>query len=102
MEVGKLKKRMQDFEQKEIDFRVSFQKMRFYQFKCRQPYELLAEANSMIDDMEVEMKKFQDSAVLFEVQVSQICLWQQGIFQRLFVRFLTSAYCNNADERSRC
>ncbi len=30
---------------------------RFYQFKCRQPYDLLSEANGMIDAMEAEMKK---------------------------------------------
>ena len=56
LEVGKLKKRISDFENKQQEFRKSFQKMRFYQFKCRQPYELLAEANGMIDAMEVEMK----------------------------------------------
>ena len=39
----------------QVDFRKSFQRMRFYQFKCRQPYELLAEANQMINGMEKDM-----------------------------------------------
>eukprot|EP00095_Tigriopus_kingsejongensis_P007513 maker-scaffold103_size370364-snap-gene-1.20 protein:Tk07513 transcript:maker-scaffold103_size370364-snap-gene-1.20-mRNA-1 annotation:"dynein beta ciliary-like" len=77
MEVGKLKKRIQDFESKEIEFRVGFQKMRFYQFKCRQPYELLAEANGMIDAMEFETKKLIDSAMLFEVSVPNFRLLTQ-------------------------
>lgn len=55
MEVGKLKRRITDFESKQVEFRKSFQRMRFYQFKCRQPYELLGEANGMIDVMEKEM-----------------------------------------------
>ena len=64
MEVGKLKKRITDFETKQNEFRKSFQKMRFYQFKCRSPYELLAEANGMIDSMEINMKTLQVSVVL--------------------------------------
>ena len=61
--MGKLKKRISEFETKQNDFRVRFQKMRFYQFKCRTPYELLAEANGMIDDMEEEMKVLQVRAI---------------------------------------
>lgn len=77
MEVGKLKRKIADFEQKQVEFRKSFQRMRFYQFKCKQPYELLSEANSMIDEMEMEMKTLQDSACLFEVNVPEFRLLQQ-------------------------
>jgi hypothetical protein len=59
MEVGKLKKRISNFETKQSEFRKSFQGMRFLVFKCRRPYELLAEANKMIDGMEIEMKTLQ-------------------------------------------
>ena len=72
-----MKKRIADFETKQNEFRKSFQKMRFYQFKCRSPYEMLAEANSMIDAMEINMKTLQDSAMLFEVQVPEFNLLQQ-------------------------
>lgn len=82
MEVGRLRKRIADFEHKQVEFRKSFQRMRFYQFKCRsdqftcrccgqflntvwckirQPYELMAEANGMIDAMEAEMRGLQVS-----------------------------------------
>ncbi len=67
MEVGRLKKRINDFEQKQVEFRKSFQRMRFYQFKCRQPYELLAEANGMIDGMEVEMKVLRVRKISFQL-----------------------------------
>lgn len=59
MEVGKLRKRITDFEHKQSDFRKNFQKMRFYFFKCRKPYELLAEANELINQNEAEMKALQ-------------------------------------------
>ena len=34
--------------------------MRFHKFKCRRPYELLAEANKMIDVLEVDMRTLQE------------------------------------------
>ena len=71
MEVGKLQKRISDFDVKQNEFRKDFCKMRFFQFKCRMPYDYLSQANSMIKKMEVEMKKLQDSAVLFEVTVPE-------------------------------
>ena len=69
MEVGKLKKRIADFETKQSDFRKTFNKMRFFQFKCKRPYDYLAQANVLIMDMEKDMKSLQTSAVLFEVDV---------------------------------
>ena len=61
MEVGKLKKRITDFDGKQIEFRKNFVKMRFFTFKCRKPYEFLSQANILIHGMEAEMKKFQVS-----------------------------------------
>ena len=69
MEVGKLKKRIADFETKQSDFRKTFNKMRFFQFKCKRTYDYLAQANVLIMDMEKDMKSLQTSAVLFEVDV---------------------------------
>ena len=37
--------------------------MRFHKFKCRRPYELLAEANKMIDVLEVDMRTLQDQCL---------------------------------------
>ena len=45
--------------------------MRFFQFKCKMPYEYLGQANAMINKMEINMKELQDSAVLFEVEVPE-------------------------------
>ena len=69
MEVGKLKKRIADFETQQTDFRKTFNKMRFFQFKCKRPYDYLAQANVLIMEMEKDMNNFQNSAVLFEVEV---------------------------------
>ena len=71
MEVGKLKKRITTFEYKQNEFRRDFCKMRFFQFKCKMPYEYLGQANAMINKMEINMKELQDSAVLFEVEVPE-------------------------------
>ena len=43
----------------QVEFRKSFTAMRFHRFKCRRPYELLAEANKMIDVLEVDMRTLQ-------------------------------------------
>ena len=43
--------------------------MRFFQFKCKRPYDYLAQANVLIMEMEKDMNNFQNSAVLFEVEV---------------------------------
>ena len=51
--MGKLKNRISDFDKKQVEFRKSFTAMRFQKFRCRRPYELLAEANKMIDVLEV-------------------------------------------------
>ena len=75
--MGKLKNRISDFDKKQVDFRKSFTAMRFQKFICRRPYELLAEANKMIDVLEVDMRTLQDSATLFEVQVPEFRLLQQ-------------------------
>ena len=69
MEVGKLKKRLTDFDTKQNDFRKTFNKMRFFQFKCKRPYDYLAQANVLIMEMEKDMTDLQTSAVLFEVEV---------------------------------
>ena len=74
MEVGKLKKRITNFEYKQNEFRRDFCKMRFFQFKCKMPYEYLGQANAMINKMEINMKELQDSAVLFEVEVPEFKL----------------------------
>ena len=55
MEVGKLRKKICDFEGKQNEFRRDFTRMRFFRFKCRRPYEYLAQANKMIIHMEDEM-----------------------------------------------
>ena len=47
----------------QIEFRKSFTAMRFHKFKCRRPYELLAEANKMIDVLEVDMRTLQDQCL---------------------------------------
>ena len=98
MEVGKLKKRITDFDGKQIEFRRNFVKMRFFTFKCKRPYEYLCQANLLIDTMETEMRKFQvrfntfgfqidrnlkksfifqESATLFEVTVPEFRLLHQ-------------------------
>ena len=90
LEVCKLKNRISDFEKKQVsclftfgcllllcltdfvyfcllclqaEFRKSFTAMRFHKFKCRRPYELLAEANKMIDVLEVDMRTLQDQCL---------------------------------------
>jgi hypothetical protein len=55
LEVGKLRKKISDFEGKQNEFRRDFTRMRFFRFKCRRPYEYLGQANKMIINMEDEM-----------------------------------------------
>ena len=71
MEVGKLKTRIGDFDTKQIEFRGDFSKMRFFQFKCRRPYEYLSQANVMVIKMEKSCDILKDNAVLFEVDVPE-------------------------------
>ena len=77
MEVGKLKKKISDFDNKQIEFRKTFCKMRFFKFKCKRPYEYLGQTNLLIMNFETEMVKFQDSAALFEVPVPEFKLIEQ-------------------------
>ena len=71
MEVGKLKKKINDFDNKQIDFRRTFCKMRFFRFKCKRPYEYLGQTNNLIMEFEFEMQKLQESSTLFEVPVPE-------------------------------
>ena len=64
MEVGKLRKRIADFDKKQSEFRDNFKKIRFFKFGCRRPYHYLQMSNDMIDQMEADMKT---------LQVSNIC-----------------------------
>ncbi len=59
MEVGKLKKRIAEFDTTQADFRHTFEKMRFYKFRCKRPYEHLNLANQVINEHEQKMKTLQ-------------------------------------------
>jgi len=59
LEVGKLRKRIGDFDKKQSDFRENFKIIRFFKFSCKRPYHLLQMSNDMIDRMELDMKKLQ-------------------------------------------
>ena len=76
IEVNKLRKKIGDFEVKQNGFRKSFRKMRFFKFKCKQPYEFLGAANGMIREQETHMKKLQESSILFEVQIPEFKMLQ--------------------------
>ena len=76
MEVNKLRKKINDFEDKQSDFRKHFRKMRFFVFQCRLPYEYLEQANGLINEHERKMKQLQDSSQLFEVQIPEFKMLQ--------------------------
>ena len=76
MEVNKLRKKINDFEDKQSDFRKHFRKMRFFVFQCRLPYEYLEQANDLINEHERKMKQLQDSSQLFEVQIPEFKMLQ--------------------------
>lgn len=59
MEVGKLRKRISDFDKKQSEFRENFKTIRFFKFACRRPYHYLQMSNDMIDQMEVDMNTLQ-------------------------------------------
>jgi hypothetical protein len=59
LEVGKLRKRIGDFDKKQSDFRDNFKTIRFFKFPCRRPYHYLQMSNDMIDQMEADMKTLQ-------------------------------------------
>ncbi len=59
MEVGKLRKRIGDFDKKQSEFRDNFKTIRFFKFACRRPYHYLQMSNDMIDQMEADMKMLQ-------------------------------------------
>ena len=59
LEVGKLRKRIGDFDKKQTEFRENFKTIRFFKFACRRPYHYLQMANDMIDRMEADMKTLQ-------------------------------------------
>ena len=61
MEVGKLRKRIADFDKMQTEFRDNFKKIRFFKFGCRRPYHYLQMSNDMIDQMEADMKTLQVS-----------------------------------------
>ncbi len=110
MEVGKLKRKINEFEARQVEFRKSFQGMRFHAFKCQRPYELLAEANKKIDTLEVEMKTLQVIIEgIFGVIEGIIFYWlgPSLYFIRtlrlcLKSKCLSSVCCSNAAKRSRC
>ena len=77
MEVGKLRKKITDFDNKQIEFRRTFTKMKFFKFKCKKPYEYLGQTNKLIMDFEDQMKKLQESSTLFEVPVPEFKTLEQ-------------------------
>ena len=77
MEVGKLRKRIGDFDNNQMDFRRGFSKMRFFHFKCKRPYDYLGQANNLINDLECKMLKLQESSQLFEVPVPEFKMLNQ-------------------------
>ena len=77
MEVGKLRKKISDFDNKQIEFRRTFSKMKFFRFKCKRPYEYLGQTNELINDFEQQMLKLQESSTLFEVPVPEFKLLEQ-------------------------
>ena len=76
LEVIKLRKKIGQFDTKQADFRTKFQKMRFFKFTCKRPYEYMGQANHCILEFEKEMGKLTESSNLFEVQMIEFRMLQ--------------------------
>ena len=94
MEVHKLRKKINDFEDKQSDFRKHFRKMRFFVFQCRLPYEYLEQANNLINEHERKMKQLQDSSQLFEVQIPEFKMLQLCRYFIAIITIVLHFYCN--------
>ena len=64
LEVIKLKKKTQNFERTQNEFRRGFLKMKFFKLKCTQPYDYLGYANSMIMELEKDIEDHNVSRII--------------------------------------
>ena len=55
MEIGKLKKRIEDYDKFQNESREKYVQMRFYFYNCKSPYEHLSRANTDIEQLEVQV-----------------------------------------------
>ena len=67
LEVIKLKKKTQNFERTQNEFRRSFLKLKFFKVKCTQPYDYLGYANTMIMELEKDIENHNVSIIVFEL-----------------------------------
>ena len=72
IEVGKLRKRIGNFDNTQSEFRERFKTIQFFKFSCKRPYHFLQLSNDMIDQMEADMKKLQVSTLMKNLLVSTL------------------------------
>ncbi|KAG8222097.1 hypothetical protein J437_LFUL000860, partial [Ladona fulva] len=70
-EVTRIRKKISLFDTCQSLYREKFKKSAFLKFNCERPYALLDATNCDLQLLEGEMKKIQESASLFEVNVSE-------------------------------
>ena len=69
LEVIKLKKKTQNFERTQNEFRRGFLKMKFFKLKCTQPYDYLGYANSMIMELEKDIEDHNVSSTHWNIEL---------------------------------
>ncbi|KAK6645275.1 hypothetical protein RUM43_001551 [Polyplax serrata] len=70
-EVSCIRKRIQAFDVTQNQYRDNFKKYTFMRYDCDKPYELMDKTHLEMKVFEDEMKKIQESASLFEVNVPE-------------------------------
>ncbi|KAL0281201.1 UNVERIFIED_CONTAM: hypothetical protein PYX00_002260 [Menopon gallinae] len=70
-EVSCIRKKIQNFDAKQNQYRENFRKYSFLRYDCERPYRLLDATHLEIKEYECEMAKIQESASLFEVNVPE-------------------------------
>ena len=69
MEVGKLKDRIDEYDQFQKDYRQQYQNSRFFNYECQDPYGGLSKAQVNINKFMAKINTLQSEATLFEVSV---------------------------------
>ena len=88
-EIGKLKAKIDTFQELQQDFRKKYQQLRVFSYNSKNPYELLSNMHLEIEVLELEVAELKSQASLFEVEVPDLeminqCRLENGMLKILW------------------
>ena len=78
IEVAKLNLKIECYEKKQKNFRISFLSLELFSYSCRNSYSLLCRTNKEIATIEREIKSLQSECDLFDIHQPSLKLITQS------------------------